>query len=153
MNTDKKNQPQSIIKLLQKKHSSLADLYKKANSIQEIDHKLKKYLDPSLQDKFQLANIEPDVATLIVNSSAWATRLRYNIPTILNLLNNNLNFTAIKTVRIKIKKSILEIKSDSNNKPIHLSDNSAQFLNDVANSFSDPSLRACILKISKNRLK
>ena len=45
-----------------------------------------------------------DVATIVVDSSSWATRLRYNIPKILKILNTNLNFDKIKTVRIKIKK-------------------------------------------------
>ncbi len=152
MNADKKNKTLPISTLLQDKHSPFADLCKKANSIQEIDHKLKKLLDPSLQDKFELANIKADVAILLVSSSAWATRLRYNIPAILNALNNQLNFTSVKTIRIKVKKPILD-NPVSSKKPNYLSDNSAQFLNEVANNFNDPQLRACIIKLSKNRLK
>jgi hypothetical protein len=152
MNADKKNKPLSISNLLQDKHCSLAALYKKANSIQEIDRELKKLLDPSLQDKFELANINTDIAILLVSSSAWATRLRYNIPAILSALNNQLNFSSVKTVRIKIKRVISE-KPVLKNNPIYLSDNSAQFLSDVADNFNDPELRACILNISKNRPK
>ena len=152
MNTDNKNKTLQISSLLTDDHCSFAALYKKANSIQEIDRNLKKLLDPSLKDKFELANINADAAVLLVSSSAWATRLRYNIPAILNAFNNRLNFTSIKTVRIKIKKSISE-NSASIKKPIYLSNNSAQFLNDVANSFDDPELRKCFLNISKNRLK
>ena len=152
MNADKKNKTLPISTLLQDKHSFFAGLCKKANSFQEIDHKLKKLLDPSLQDNFELATIKADIVILLVSSSAWATRLRYNIPAILDALNNQLNFTSIKTVRIKIKKPILD-NPTSNKKQIYLSDNSAQFLNEVANNFNDPQLRACILKLSKNRLK
>ena len=152
MNTDKKNKTLSIGTLLQDKHFPIADLCKKAHSIQVIDHKLKKLLDSSLQDHFELANIKEDIAILLVSSPAWATRLRYNIPAILNTLNNQLSFTSVKTIRIKVKKQI----SDNpvlNKKPIYLSDNSARFLNKVAYDFNDPQLRACILKLSKNHLK
>lgn len=149
MNSDNKNKTIPVINLLNDKHSSLAALLEKASSIQEIDRKIKKLLDPSLQDKFELANINADVAVLLVSSSAWATRLRYNIPAILNILNKDLNLASIKTVRIKIKKSIPE-SPVLNKKPISISVNSAQFLDDVANNFSDPELRECILKLSKN---
>lgn len=152
MNADKKNKTLPISTLLQDKHSPIAELCKKAIFIQKIDHKLKNLLDPSIQDHFELANIKADIAILLVSSPAWATRLRYNIPAILNALNNQLNFTSVKTIRIKVKKPITD-NSVSNKKPIYLSDNSAQFLKDVANNFNDPQLRACILKLSKNHFK
>jgi len=152
MNTDNKNKTLSISSLLNDDHCSFATLFKKANSIREIDRNLKKLLDPSLKDKFELANINEGVAVFLVSSSAWATRLRYNIPIILDAFNNQLNFTSIKTVRIKIKKSLPE-NSVVTKKPIYLSNNSAQFLNDIANNKHDPEIRKCILNISKNRLK
>jgi len=152
MNVDKENKTLPIRVLLQGKHSSIADLCKKANSIKEIDSKLKKTLDPSLQDQFELANIKADTAILLVRSSVWATRLRYNIPAILNALNNQLNLTSVKTVRIKVKKSTHQ-NTILNKKPIYLSDNSAQFLSEIANNFNDPQLQACFLKLSKNRHK
>jgi len=152
MNTDNKNKTLSISSLLNNDHCSFSALFKKASTIQEIDRKLKLLLDPFLKDKFELANINPDNAVLLVRSSAWATRLRYNIPAILDALNYQLNFASIKTVRIKINKSIPD-KPVLIKKPIYLSNNSAQFLNDVANNFNDPELRKCILNISKNRLK
>lgn len=151
-NADKRNQTLAISELLQNQRYPIADLCKKANSILKINNELKKCLDPSLQEHFELANIKTDVATLLVCSSTWATRLRYNIPAILNALNNQLNFTSVKTIRIKVKK-IIPDNSISKRKPFSLSENSAQFLNDVANNFSDPQLRDCILKLSKNHPK
>ncbi len=149
---DKKNKTLPVSELLLDKRYAIADLCKKAKSIQIIDQKLKTYLDPSLRDHFELANIKTDVATLLVSSSTWATRLRYNIPAILDALNNQLNFTYVKTIRIKVKK-ILPDNTVLNKKPIFLSKNSAQVLVNVANNFSDPELRACILKLSKNYIK
>lgn len=148
-NADKKKQSLPINELLQDKRYPIANLCKKANSIQEIDHKLKKYLDPSLHDHFELANIKTDSAILLVSSSTWATRLRYNIPAILNALNNQLKLTSVKTIRIKVKK-IIPDNATKSNKPMSLSKKSSQLLIDVANNFTDPELRSCILKLSKN---
>lgn len=151
MDADSKSKNLSIDSLLEEQGSSLSTLYKKAKSIKEIDGKLKKLLDQSLKDKFELANINNNSAILLVCSSAWATRLRYNIPAILDALNNQLNFTAVKTIRIKIKKHSYE-KPVINSKPAYLSSSTAKFLNEAANNFTDPELRECILNISKNHL-
>ncbi len=149
MKTDNKNKSLPISSLLNDEHCSFSALYKKANSIQETDRNLKKLLDPSLTDNFELANINADTAILLVSSSAWATRLRYNIPAILDALNNQLNFTTIKTVRIKVKTLIPETSPKAENK-ISLSESSAQTLLSVADNFNDPELRECFVKLSKN---
>jgi len=151
-NANKKNYSLPISEFLKDKRYPIADLCEKASSIQKINIKLKKYLDPSLHDYFELANIKTDVATILVSSSTWATRLRYNIPIILNALNNQLNFTSIKTIRIKVKK-IIPTNPSLQKEPIPLSENSAQILIDVANNFKDPELRECFLKLSKNHHK
>lgn len=100
------NKSQHISSLLFDKKSPISNLYKKAISFKKVDAKLKKYLDLSIQDHFQLSNINNDIATIVVDSSSWATRLRYNIPTILNIMNDQLNFTAIKTIRIRVKNNL-----------------------------------------------
>lgn len=150
MNTDEKNKAKSICTYIRNNKSPIYDLYKKAHDIQEMDRKLKKLLDPLLQDHFELANINTDNAVILVSSSAWATRLRYNIPAILNALNNNLNLNSVKTIRIKVKHSIPD-KSNPNKEPIYLSNDTAHFLNETAKNFSDPELRACLIQLSKNR--
>ena len=100
------NNSQHISSLLLDKKSPISSLYKKAISFKKVDAKLKKYLDLGIQDHFQLSNINNDIATIVVDSSSWATRLRYNIPAILNIMNNQLNFTAIKTIRIRVKNNL-----------------------------------------------
>ncbi len=151
-NADERKPSLSISELLHDKRYPIADLCKKAKSIQEIDHNLKKYLDKSLHDHFEVANIKTDSAILLVNSSSWATRLRYNIPAILDALNNHLNFSSIKTITIKVNTLITDNTSKSR-PTMTLSKNSAKVLADVANNFNDPQLRECILKISKNYQK
>ena len=70
----------------------------------KIDQKLKEHLNITPTSQFQLSAINDDVATIVVDSSSWATRLRYNIPKILTILNKKLGYPSIKTIRIKIKK-------------------------------------------------
>jgi hypothetical protein len=148
--TDKKNLSLPISNILKDKRYPIANLCNKAKSIHILNQKLKKCLDPSLQNHFELANIKADSVTILVNSSTWATRLRYNIPAILNALNNQLNFESIKTVRIKVNNILSDTTTNLPKKTISLSQNSAQTLLDVADNFTDPELRDCIIKLSKN---
>jgi hypothetical protein len=97
------NKTQHISSLLLNEQSSLNNLYKKAIFSKKIDLKLKKFIDFDVKDHFQLSNIEKNVVTIVVDSPSWATRLRYNTPKILDIMNNQLNFKTIKTVRIKVK--------------------------------------------------
>ncbi len=143
------NKTKSISTLLKNKQSPLASLYKKGLSIRDLDVNLKVHLDQTLTKHFELANINKDSVILLANSSAWATRLRYNIPTILNVLHNQLNLTSIKSVRIKIKKSLLDY-SIKNKKTFSLSNKSAIFLKNAADNFKDPQIRKQILKLSKH---
>lgn len=147
--SNKKNISLPVSKLFKDKSLSINELCQKASLIQKVEQKLKKCLDPSLHDYFELANIKTDSVVILVNSPTWATRLRYNIPAILDALNNQLNFTTIKTVRIKVKTLIPEPSAKTENK-ICLSESSAQILRNVADNFNDSELRECFIKLSKN---
>ena len=98
------NKSQHISSLLLNEPSTISNLYKKAIFFKKTDLKLKKHLDLEIQNHFQLSNIENGVATIVTDSSSWATRLRYNIPKILEVMNNQLKLVSIKTVRIKVKR-------------------------------------------------
>tara|TARA_X000000368_G_C22900872_1_gene654056 strand:+ start:201 stop:530 length:330 start_codon:yes stop_codon:yes gene_type:complete len=100
------NKSPHVISVLLDEKSSISSLYKKAKSFHKIDQKLKEHLNITPTSQFQLSAINDDVATIVVDSSSWATRLRYNIPKILTILNKKLGYPSIKTIRIKIKKNI-----------------------------------------------
>ena len=148
---DATNKSLPISAILKNQETSISKLYKQGLAIRELDQKLKTYLDSSLRQHFELANINNDIAVLLVNSSAWATRLRYNIPAILSAFNSHLDLNSIKTIRIKINKPVLnkpEPKKNSN----YLSDETAKFLNESAKNFNHPELRQCLEKLSKHHL-
>ena len=100
------NKSPHVISVLLDEKSSISSLYKKAKSFHKIDQKLKEHLNITSNNRFQLSAINDDVAIVVVDSSSWATRLRYNIPKILTILNKKLGYPSIKTIRIKIKKNI-----------------------------------------------
>ena len=136
-------------KLLFDEPSSIQNLVKKAQTIQQTGQKLQSLLEPELQNRFILANINQDVAVLHTQSSAWATRLRYHIPVILNILNQQLGLENIKTVRIKITPVLTEKVSPKRKQT--LSSETANYLAQVAEGYSDSRLRDALLRISRKQ--
>ncbi len=137
----------TISSLLNSDNSDLKSLVKKAQAIHDLGQKLQSLVEPALKSRFTLANINNGVATLITDSSAWATRLRYNIPAILDILNNELKLKTVKTIRIKVKPSSLE-KNAAHNNRFSISGTSADFLKLTAENIGDREIRDCLLKIA-----
>ena len=91
---------------------NLADLCQRGLDLQSLDKKLKRRLDPGLQDYFELANIRGDVAVLLAASPAWAARLRYQVPLILAACRA-LGMDSVKTIQIKVRQTFAEPQDGS----------------------------------------
>ncbi len=133
----------------------LNNLYTHAKGIYALNEKLQKHLGPSLSGHCTVANYSDE--TLIVNAetSAWASKLRYCIPDILNYAKHECGLTTLKSVRIKVspihnKTVQSNLSSTRSVKKASLSKKSADFIKNVATSIKDPALRKSILRISKH---
>lgn len=145
-----KNKYKSIESLISTEPSSLQSLVKKAHRIQQLGQILEARLDPSLQGNFTLANINDGVATILANSSAWATRLRYYIPVILDELTKQIGQDRVKTVRIKIAPVHQEVRAPEK-KQTRLSPEAASYLIRTAEDFGDSPIRDTLLSIARHR--
>ena len=92
--------------------ATLADLCQRGLDLQRLDKKLKRRLDPGLQDYFELANIRKDVAVLLAASPVWAARLRYQVPLILAACQA-LGLDSVKTIQIKVRQTFVEPQDGS----------------------------------------
>lgn len=140
---------QKVDSLLLDESGSIQNLVKKAQIIQQLGQKLESCLDPDIRSHFVLANITADVVVLQARSSAWATRLRYYIPQILDVLNNRLGLNNIKTVRIKLAPPTVEKPAKPKRKQ-HISDKTASLLMQTADGISDDELRDALIRIAHN---
>ncbi|MEQ8288784.1 MAG: DUF721 domain-containing protein [Gammaproteobacteria bacterium] len=147
--TRRANKCKSIESLVSAEPSPLQNLVKKAQRIQQLGRKLESRLDPSFQGHFTLANINDGVAIILANSSAWATRLRYHIPDILDELTNQLGQGRVKTVRIKIAPTHQEIIA-TGKKQNKLSREAASYLIRTADDFGDSPIRDTLLSIARH---
>jgi hypothetical protein len=133
----------------------LNNLYTHAKGIYALNEKLQKHLDPSLSSHCTVANYSDETLTVNAETSAWASKLRYCVPDILNYAKHECGLTKLKSVRIKVspiqnKTSQSDFSSTHSVRKASLSKKSADFIKNVAKSIKDPALRKSILKISKH---
>ena len=57
----------------------------------------------------RVANVRDQVLTVHINNAAWATRLRFLIPDLLQSLNRLADFTAIDEVRLKTVPAVADV--------------------------------------------
>lgn len=139
----------AIQRLLHREKSDLAALLQHASELRAFQEELKTKLPSPLCDHFILANISEDTLTLHTDSPAWAARLRFLTPDILNHARQLRRLHPPRTIRIKIVPPVSQPASLK--RTINLSRKNAKLIRDTANSISDPVLRAALTRLSQNK--
>jgi hypothetical protein len=139
----------SLQTLFKGNNSILTSLCGRADYLHQMSLKLCSYLPAPLNVHCKLANITDDTVIMHADSSAWAARLRYSIPEILNIMRNQLNTINIKSIRIKVM--FPDKKSHTNTgRTLTISKQTARLLADCAKSTTDPALRSTLLRLSSH---
>lgn len=122
--------------------------------IQHVEYirKLKIALIPYIPDIYQnhvtLANIRGNVLVLYANSSVWSTRLRYQIPELLETLSHDKNFDHINRIELKIRPVSSEMEFINKNQSVGISAQSRGRLLEAANTPSE-ALNASLKRLAK----
>ncbi len=135
--------------LLERDQGALAALYRHASELRVFQKKLKAKLPPPLCDQFVLANIDGDTLTLHTDSAAWAARLRFLTPNILQSVRELCGTNSPQTIRIRVVPPVSQ--SPSLKRPMHLSSENVQLIKDTAISITDPVLKASLNKLAHGK--
>jgi hypothetical protein len=134
--------------LNQNSSGHLPRLVKRAQALQALDDHLGEYLTPLLKSHCTVAALRDDVLVINAHSPAWATRLRYLAPSILEFLHGRgeglPSFRAIR-IRVSLPEAILTAK------PLprpQLSVQTAIHLKHIAQSIPDPDLQSILARLS-----
>ncbi len=144
------NKPATFTSLLKDKNSVLGRLCQHADYLVHLEKKLCLFLDSPLNTHCSVANYVNDTLVLHSDSAAWAAKLRYNIPAILNYMKNECNLIALKTIRIKIKLPDNSTQPGPVRRKPVISRASALFINQTAATMPDDDLRLSLLKLAKH---
>jgi len=74
---------QPIKNFIQQEQSPLAEILKKVDELKSLNEKITKHLHPELIPHCYVASFHQGTLRMVVDSAAFATQLRYDIPTLL----------------------------------------------------------------------
>ena len=95
-----------------------------------------------------MANVDRNTLILQTESSAWASRLRYLAPAILEKLASRLGWTHVTQTKVLVRPPLPPDRCPSV-QPAHMSPDSASLLREVAENTEDPALREALLRLSR----
>lgn len=85
------------------RNSKLEELIAKAKELQQLNQIFCSALETSLSKHCHLSKIKGSELVVTVDSSAWATRLRYAIPEIIKNIRTQPEFKDIEKIKYTVK--------------------------------------------------
>lgn len=141
------NTPRPIRRLLETEVRSLNGLMEHARRLERLAREIRAALPHPLADHCRLANVRRGSLILQVDSAAWATRLRYQVPGLLKQFRKHASLAQVTDIKIRVTppdspKSIRPFRS------ARLSPSSAKMLMDTAEAITDPDLGAALRRLA-----
>lgn len=106
-------------------------------------------LPQPLANYCQAGELSDHRLTIITTSPVWAAKLRYLLPSLLMQLNKQKIFSQVTEINIKI--SNISIQTEARKKPrriVVMSPDSADVIEQTANTVNDKALRESLLRLS-----
>ncbi|HEY5701898.1 MAG TPA: DUF721 domain-containing protein [Gammaproteobacteria bacterium] len=138
----------SVNSILENDKSALADLLQHIRRLQALDRELSTCLGQPLSGHCCIANITDDMLVLHADTSAWAAKIRYLTPNILEHIRRECQLPSLKSVRIRVLPKQSEPQKQKSPVP-GITARTSSFLEQAAVSTSDPELRTRFLKLAK----
>lgn len=93
--------------LLTNLETPLGKLVAQAKAFDDLNHSFNKLLDPALSPHCRVGVFENGILTLYAESAAYATRLRYQVPTILSTLRNFSQWANLRSIQVKVQTRVI----------------------------------------------
>lgn len=115
--------------------------------MQHLQYLFASVCDSQLAQQCQVATLKNDTLYIHVSSTSWATRLRYCTSELIKALQGFEEFKSIKALKILIRTP--DKKINATHAPIPISQESATFLTQIANTIEDEALKEALLKLAR----
>lgn len=139
-----------LYKLLLGKKGEVADLVTQTRRLRQLTRLVRTELEGGLAGHCQVAGFRPPALTLVADSPAWATRLRFQSkPLVRQLKRKYKEFQALEYIEVRIYPSRLQPKSPP--PPARrISRAAADNIVAMAESIGDEPLREALLKLARH---
>lgn len=121
-----------------------------AGQVQRASQVLHGHLDASLAQHCKVANIKDGSVVIHADSPAWAAKLRFQVASMLEQLNKERSFGALRAIRIKVS-PMSEALPAALAERLTLSEHAAAVLKSAADATEDSGLKAVLLKLAQRK--
>lgn len=138
---------QPLARLLQKQRGELKALLLHAARLQSLDRQIGAWLPEPLAEHVRVANVDPQRLVLQTDSPAWATRLRYLAPTLLEYLKQQPELAGLAHVQVRVWPAASGHADRRGQRP-QFSRLASESLRAAAEGYSDTELRDALKRLS-----
>lgn len=138
---------------LQHTSSKLCFIFNKAKELAETERQLGPLIKKHVGPDCQIANVAEGQLTLLVPTAAVAMQVRYHTAALLQTINNafpSLLCLNIERIRCKVRPTTQTRPTEKERKMQLLSNETAKFVLDVAQTIKDAKLRGAMERIAKH---
>ncbi|HKK06091.1 MAG TPA: DciA family protein [Gammaproteobacteria bacterium] len=143
--------PKPLHKLLCASSDALSRVLGHAQRLSALDEKLRPLLGQPLAAHCRVANLRRGTLVIQVDSSAWAARLRYQVPGLLKTLRSRQDadgaLNSLEDIQIKILPPA-QVPQNRAARQVRMSGESARLIEAVAQSTDDPSLSSALRRLA-----
>lgn len=140
----------SVEKVLWSEGSSLSNLRKKIQQLAQLNIFWLEQLDDALAQHTRVANYREGCLIIEVDSSVWATRLRFLIPELLKSLRRLKEFHTLQSIEWYVNATVSLAKYSPLRQPPVLSAQNASLLHETAAEISSEALKRALQKLARN---
>lgn len=148
------SKPKAVTELLIEQDSHpLAKAIHRGKKLQQLSRLIQTFLDPELAGHCHVLNLRGTSLLLATDATVWATRLRYQIPMLLQALQQHASLKELKDIQIRVIPSNRATPPKQTKRPLALSVDSAHCLQQCAETISDPALSQALQRLASRRRK
>ena len=142
-----------LYKFLLGKKGDVAHLVTQGRELQRLTRLLQKELDPSLAPHCRIGRFAPPQLTIVVDSPAWSTRLRFQSAGLIRQLHKKYKeFQGVSDIEVKIYPARLQ-RRERPAAPRQISPAAAEDITQMANSLDNPNLKQALLRLASRANK
>lgn len=146
------NKPKTLPELFSgQMNDSLDGLIRRGRQLHGLNILLGELLGTELASHCQLANIRENTLILATDSSAWATRLRYMAPQLIQQLKGDKRLNGIDTVHVIITPPVSPGDTSHPVRRASMSESASECINQCAEGISDPQLSSALKHLAKRK--
>jgi hypothetical protein len=147
------NKPRKLPELLtDEDNSALSGVIRRGRQLHGLGVLLGEILGPDLAAHCQLANIRGNTLVISASSTAWATRVRYQSPQLLQKIRCEERLRGVDSIHVRITPPEQSAASTSQSiRHASMSDAAAECLSQCAEGIEDQKLQSALRHLAKRK--